>query len=79
MAFEVTFPSLGEDAGDEAEVSFWYVDEGQSVDEGADMVEMVTDKAAFTLPAPASGTIKEIFAKEGAKVKVGEILALMED
>ena len=37
--------------------------------------EMVTDKAAFTVPAPASGTITEILAPEGAKVQVGEVMA----
>ena len=78
MAFEVKLPPLGEDAPEEAEVSFWYVSEGEDLEEGQDMVEMVTDKAAFTVPAPAGGTMKSILAKEGEKVKVGQTMALVE-
>lgn len=78
MALEMVLPELGEDAGDEAEVSFWYVEEGEAVMEGQDMVEMVTDKAAFTVPSPADGKVKEIRAREGAKVKVGDVMAVLE-
>ncbi len=79
MAFEVKLPPLGEDAPDAAEISFWYVEEGETVEEGQDMVEMVTDKAAFTLPVPASGIVKTIVAKEGETVKIGQLLAVVED
>lgn len=79
MTTEVTLPDLGEDAGEEAEVSFWYVDIGDEVEEGDDLVEMVTEKAAFTVPAPADGVIKEIHVDEGDTVHVGDVLALMEE
>jgi len=75
MATEVKLPPLGDDAPDEAEISFWYVEEGETIEEGQDMVEMVTDKAAFTVPAPVAGTIQTILAKEGDKVKVGQAMA----
>ena len=78
MPYEVTLPELGEDADDAAEVSFWYVDEGQTVQEGDDLVEMVTDKAAFTVPAPVSGTVEEIVAQEGDKVEVGQVMATIQ-
>ena len=78
MAFEVKLPPLGDDAPDEAEISFWYVEEGEAIEEGQDMVEMVTDKAAFTVPAPVSGTIKSIRAAEGDKVNVDGVLAIVE-
>ncbi|MFW6279844.1 MAG: lipoyl domain-containing protein [Planctomycetota bacterium] len=71
-------PELGDDAGEKAEVSFWYVTAGENVQEDDDMVEMVTDKAAFTVPAPFSGTIKEQLTEEGDTVEVGDPLALME-
>lgn len=77
MDHEVKLPELGEDAGDEAEVSFWYVEVGEEVEEGQDIVEMVTDKAAFTVPAPAAGTVKSIVAAEGDKIKVGEIMTVI--
>ncbi len=78
MEVEVKLPPLGEDAPDEAEVSFWYVEEGEELEEGQDMVEMLTDKAAFTVPAPVSGTIKSIRGAEGDKVKVDGVLAIVE-
>jgi pyruvate/2-oxoglutarate dehydrogenase complex dihydrolipoamide acyltransferase (E2) component len=78
MAFEVKLPPLGDDAPDEAEVSFWYVNEGEELEEGQDMVEMVTDKAAFTVPAPVSGKIASILTGEGDKVKTGQVMAIVE-
>lgn len=79
MAHEVKLPPLGDDAPDEAEVSFWYVEEGEQIEEGQDLLEMVTDKAAFTVPSPVSGTLSEIRAGEGEKVSVGQIMAIVEE
>ena len=78
MAKEVELPELGEDAPDEAEVSFWYVQAGDTIKEGEDLVEMVTDKAAFTVPAPVSGTLAEVKAQEGDEVDVGGVLGIIE-
>jgi pyruvate/2-oxoglutarate dehydrogenase complex dihydrolipoamide acyltransferase (E2) component len=78
MPFEVKLPPLGEDAPDEAEVSFWYVEEGEAIEEGQDLVEMVTDKAAFTMPAPVSGVLRSIEAGEGETVAVGQVMAIVE-
>jgi pyruvate/2-oxoglutarate dehydrogenase complex dihydrolipoamide acyltransferase (E2) component len=79
MATEVKLPPLGEDAPDEAEVSFWYLDEGDLVEEGEDLVEMVTDKAAFTVPAPVGGTLVGIAVEEGDKVEVGQVIATIQE
>ena len=79
MEHELQVPDLGEDAPDEAEVSFWYVAEGETVEEGQDVVEMITDKAAFTVPSPASGTVKRVISQEGDTVKVGQVMAVIED
>ncbi len=78
MLFEVKLPALGDDAPEEAEVSFWYVEEGETIEEGQDMVEMITDKAAFTVPAPAAGKVASVLADEGATVRVGEVMATIE-
>ncbi|MGD2174690.1 MAG: hypothetical protein PVJ27_04745 [Candidatus Brocadiaceae bacterium] len=79
MAYEVKLPPLGDDAPDEAEVSFWYVEEGETVEEGQDLVEMVTDKAAFTIPAPTGGSLRSIRTTEGDTVQVGEVMALIQE
>jgi len=78
MLVEVTLPELGEDAGKEATVSFWYVEAGGAVEKDQDLVEMVTDKATFNVPAPAGGVLKEVAALEGDKVEVGGRLAVIE-
>lgn len=78
MEHIVQLPHLGEDAPDEAEVSFWYVSPGDQVAQGDDLVEMLTDKAAFTVPSPVSGVVKELRAAEEDKVKVGQALAVIE-
>jgi len=76
--FELKLPDLGEDAGDQATVSFWYFEEGETVAEGEDIVEMVTDKATFNVPCPVAGKVVEVRAHDGAKVKVGEVLGVIE-
>jgi len=83
MEIEVKLPSLREtsgqdDAGDVAKVSFFYVDQGDSIGEGDDLVAMVTDKAEFDVPSPAGGTVKRILVKENDDVAVGEVLAVIE-
>jgi pyruvate dehydrogenase E2 component (dihydrolipoamide acetyltransferase) len=75
---EVKLPDLGEDAPDEATVSFFFVDEGDDVKEGDDLVEMVTDKATFEVPAPAAGKVVEIKAEEEQIIKVGQVLAVID-
>jgi pyruvate/2-oxoglutarate dehydrogenase complex dihydrolipoamide acyltransferase (E2) component len=79
MEKEVVLPELGEDAPDEAEVSFWYVQEGDTIEEGEDMVEMVTDKAAFTVPTSAGGTVQEIVVGEGEMAGVDETIAVIDE
>ena len=69
--FIVTLPPLGEDAGDAARVSFVYVAVGDSVEEEADLIEMVTDKATFNVPSPKAGVVKSISVSEGDEVSVG--------
>jgi biotin carboxyl carrier protein len=76
--YVATLPSLGEDAGDEATVSFVYVDSGDIVKEGDDLVEMVTDKATFNVPSPKAGTIKKMRVSEGDTVKVGDPICDMD-
>lgn len=75
--FEVKLPDLGEDAGDEAVVSVWHFEEGDEVNEGDEIVEMMTDKATFNVESPKSGILEEIVADEGETVEVGETLAII--
>ncbi len=76
--YTVTLPSLGEDAGDEAQVSFVYVNPGDAVKEEDDLVEMVTDKATFNVPCPKNGVIRKMLVTEGDVVKVGSPICEMD-
>ena len=74
---ELRLPELAEGVN-EAIVSFWHFKEGDAIKEGDEIVEMATDKAAFNVPSKASGVLKKISVKEGDKVKVGDLLAVIE-
>jgi pyruvate dehydrogenase E2 component (dihydrolipoamide acetyltransferase) len=74
---EVKLPPIAEGV-DKASVSYWHHASGDVIKEGEDLVELVTDKATFNLPAPVSGTLKEVLIGEGDEVKVGQVLARIE-
>ncbi|MCC8179517.1 MAG: lipoyl domain-containing protein [Planctomycetes bacterium] len=76
--FTVNLPSLGDDAGDEAQVSFVYVNPGDTVEVEQDLVEMVTDKATFNVPCPKAGKITFMRVSEGDTIKVGDPICDME-
>lgn len=75
---DVVLPELGENIN-EATVSFWHVEKGESINEGDDLVEMVTDKATFNVPAPKTGVLKDILFEEGQTAKVGKAIAVIEE
>lgn len=73
----VTLPPLAEGV-DKASISFWFKRPGEDVKTGEDLVELVTDKATFKMPSPASGKLKEILVSEGDSAKVGQAIAVIE-
>jgi len=77
---EVKVPELStEDTKvEEATVSFWYKKVGDEVKEGDDLVEIVTDKADFRIPAPASGKLAERKVEEDDVVNIGDLVAVIE-
>jgi pyruvate dehydrogenase E2 component (dihydrolipoamide acetyltransferase) len=78
MKVEVELQERDENNGDEATVSFWYLEEDEEVEEGEDIVEMINEKTTFNVTAPVSGRLVEILAQEGDVVKVGDIIAILE-
>jgi len=75
---EVKLPPLGENAGEEARVSFWYVEAGEHVEKDDDLVQMITDKATFDIPSPVDGRVVELVADEDEEIKVGQVLCRIE-
>lgn len=73
----IVLPELG-DGIKKATVACWHTTVGSRVSEDDDVVEMVTDKAVFNVPAGISGIIKEIHVSEGQEAEIGEVLAVIE-
>ena len=70
-------PDLG-DGITKVEIASWHVSEGSLVKEGDDVVELVTDKAAFYVASPASGILRKIHCSPGQEVAVGGLLGEIE-
>ncbi len=73
MLIDVTLPQLGESVT-EGTISKWLVREGDVVTKDQPLVEIATDKADSELPAPASGRVGKILAREGQVVPVHSVL-----
>ncbi len=76
QSVDVMVPTLGESVT-EATVSTWFKKAGDSVAADEMLCELETDKVSVEVPAPASGTLAEILAPEGATVEAGGRLAVM--
>ena len=78
MSKEMLMPVMAESIV-EAEILKWMVKEGDIVTEGQMLVEVMTDKVTTELPAPYSGILEKIVAKEGAVVEIKKVIALIGD
>jgi len=78
MPFELVVPDLGESVT-EATVARWTKQEGEAVAAGEVVVELETDKANMEIAAEKPGKLVEIKQVEGADVRVGEILGLVDE
>jgi len=72
----VVMPQLGESVH-EGTISKWLVKPGDKVVEFEPMLEVDTDKVSAEVPAPVTGILKEILAKEGETVQAGAEIAVM--
>ena len=75
---KITVPDLGE--ASEVEVIELLVNVGERVQENDSLLVLESDKAAMEIPAPFSGTVKEVSINLGDQVKTGsDILTLETD
>jgi len=70
-------PQLGESVH-EGTISKWLVKVGDNVVEFEPMLEVDTDKVNAEVPAPVTGILREILAKEGETVQAGAEIAVVE-
>jgi 2-oxoglutarate dehydrogenase E2 component (dihydrolipoamide succinyltransferase) len=74
----VVVPEVGESIVD-ARVARWLKKEGDVVNVGDPLVELETDKIDLEVAAPQGGVLGKIAHGDGADVKVGEVLGVIED
>jgi pyruvate dehydrogenase E2 component (dihydrolipoyllysine-residue acetyltransferase) len=75
--FEFKLPDLGEGVV-EGEIVKWLVKPGDTVEEDQSVVELMTDKATVTVPAPRAGKVISVHGKEGEIAKVHHPLLTLE-
>ncbi len=79
MAIErFRLPKLYENM-DEATVGQWLVKEGDQIEVGQPLVELITDKTVLEYDSPVSGPVRKILAPPKSVVPIGYILALFGD
>jgi 2-oxoglutarate dehydrogenase E2 component (dihydrolipoamide succinyltransferase) len=78
MPANVVVPEVGESIVD-ARVARWLKKEGDVVNVGDPLVELETDKIDLEVAAPQGGVLGKIAHGDGADVKVGEVLGVIED
>ena len=78
MSVEVKVPTLGESVT-EATVATWFKKPGDDVAADEMLCELETDKVTVEVPSPATGTLGEIVAEEGATVGVDALLATIQE
>jgi 2-oxoglutarate dehydrogenase E2 component (dihydrolipoamide succinyltransferase) len=76
MVTKVIMPQLGESVV-EGTVSTWLLKVGDTVKEYDPLLEVSTDKVDTEIPAPAAGTLLQIYVEEGQTVEAGVLLAVI--
>src|SRR5512139_2253473 len=74
----IVVPELGESVV-EARVAKWLKRIGDRVVAGDPLVELETEKIDLEVSADRAGVLQSIAHQEGADVKVGEVLAVLDD
>jgi 2-oxoglutarate dehydrogenase E2 component (dihydrolipoamide succinyltransferase) len=78
MTIEIRVPQLPESVTDATLVG-WHKKPGESVARDENLVDLETDKVVLEVPAPASGTLRDIKVGDGTTVVSGDLLALLEE
>ncbi len=76
MAEKLNMPKLGATM-EEALIAEWYKKEGENIQQGDYLLEVLTKKAIFKVQSPVTGVMYKILAAEGSTVAVGLPLAVI--
>lgn len=78
MAVKVVIEKVFENM-EEATIGKWLKREGEYVQEGESLVEIITEKVTFEMESPASGVLRRIVSPEKSVVPIGYIIAVLGD
>jgi len=77
MATSFTLPELGENVHSGL-VTAVLVKPGDRVEKDQTVVQLETDKAVVDVPSPQAGVVSEVRTKEGATLKVGDVIIVID-
>lgn len=60
-------------------IKTWFVEEGDPVTEGDDLVELATEDTVITIQAPATGILAEVYFDEDETVQRDEAICIIDD
>ncbi|MFD1175692.1 2-oxo acid dehydrogenase subunit E2 [Paenibacillus puldeungensis] len=75
--FEYRFPELGEGLH-EGEIIKMHIKPGDKVTDEDIIMEVQNDKAVVEVPCPVNGVVQEVFGKDGAVFRVGDVVAVID-
>ena len=75
--FVVNLPTFGDDEGS-ATVTEVFCTVGDAIERDDDLIEIVTDKAAFTVPCPATGVVKSLAVGPDDEIAIGARVCTLE-
>jgi 2-oxoglutarate dehydrogenase E2 component (dihydrolipoamide succinyltransferase) len=78
MSTEIRVPQLPESVADATLVA-WHKRPGDPIARDENLADLETDKVVLEVPAPANGVVREIRVQNGAVVKSGDLLAVIEE
>jgi len=75
---QLIMPKMGESVA-EATILKWLKKEGDKIEADEPVLEIATDKVDSEVPSPAAGVLSKRMFEEGQVVKVGQVIAMIED
>ena len=76
MATKVILPMLGQTM-EEGTITQWFKQEGDSVEKGEALLEVMTDKVNMEVESPASGILRKIIAPVDKTVPIMDLIAII--
>jgi pyruvate dehydrogenase E2 component (dihydrolipoamide acetyltransferase) len=78
IIMDVRLPRLGEGA-DSGVIATVFVKEGDQIQKDQPVLEIESEKAVATIPAPAGGTVTKVLVKEGDEIRVGSLILVLSE